>query len=161
MKKIFNFLGLIVLIATVLLIGLIFSYKYIFTKTLNLSCEGEQTTSVRWEGGYYPKKMKNSHSVIVTIREYPFTKPNFTIQTEHEVFTSSRYDYDGLKISEINDQTIMVGNRKTQKDGSTFNAFTLNRLTGKLTIEYKTENENFVETENDLFEGNCKEVIPL
>ena len=90
---------------------------------------------------------------------YPLSKTFFFIHTSDELFSSSG---SGRNIALINEQTIMVGNRWSKENGfSFFKAVTFNRLTKTAMIENKTEDTQLGRTENKVFEGVCKEVVPL
>lgn len=89
---------------------------------------------------------------------YPLSKTFFFIHTSDDLFSSSG---SGRNIALINEQIIMVGNRWSREHGFVFKAVTFNRLTKTVMIEHKTEDTQREKVEEKVFEGICKEVVPL
>ena len=159
MKKVFKWIGILILIAILGWVAVILAAHYVFTKRLNLSCDGQQTTTVDWQGKNSIEKIPKLESLRMEIVTYPLSKTFFFIHTSDELFSSSG---SGRNIALINEQTIMVGNRWSKENGfSFFKAVTFNRLTKTAMIENKTEDTQLGRTENKVFEGVCKEVVPL
>ena len=159
MKKVFKWIGILILIAILGWVAVILAAHYVFTKRLNLSCDGQQTTTVDWQGKNSIEKIPKLESLRMEIVTYPLSKTFFFIHTLDDLFSSSG---SGWNIALINEQTIMVGNRWGKENGfSFFKAVTFNRLTKTAMIENKTEDTQLGRTENKVFEGVCKEVVPL
>ena len=158
MKKVFKWIGILVLIAILGWVAVILAAHYVFTKRINLSCEGQQTTTVDWQGKNSVEKIPKLESLRMEIVTYPFSDTFFFIHTSDDLFSSSG---SGRNIALINEQTIMVGNRWDREHGFVFKAVTFNRLTKTAMIEHKTEDTQLDRTVNKVFEGICKEVVPL
>lgn len=161
MKKVFKWVGILILIAILGLVTVIVAAKYVFTKRINLSCEGQQATTVDWQGKNSVEKISKLESLRMEIVTYPFSDTFFFIHTSDDLFSSFSSSGNEWNIADINKQKIMVGNRRKRTNGFVFKAVTFNRLTKTVMIEHKTEDTKLDRTENRVFEGVCKEVIPL
>jgi hypothetical protein len=159
MKKAFKWIGILILIAVLGWVAVILAAHYVFTKRLNLSCDGQQTTTLDWQGKNSVEKIPKLESLRMEIVTYPLSKTFFFIHTSDDLFSSSD---SGWNIALINEQTIMVGNRWGKENGfSFFKAVTFNRLTKTVVIERKTEDSQRYKVDKVVFEGVCKEVVPL
>ena len=158
MKKVFKWIGILVLIAILGWVAVILAAHYVFTKRINLSCEGQQTTTVDWQGKNSIEKIPKLESLRMEIVTYPFSDTFFFIHTSDDLFSSSG---SGRNIALINEQTIMVGNRWDREHGFVFKAVTFTRLTKTALIERKTEDTKREKVDEIVFEGVCKEVVPL
>jgi hypothetical protein len=148
------------LIAILGWVAVILAANYVFTKRLNLSCDGQQTTTVDWQGKTTVEKEPKLESLRIQITTYPFSDTFFLIHTSDDLLSSFSYSNE-WNIAHINEQTIMVGNRWNREHRFIFNAVTFNRLTKTAMIEHKTEDTQLDRTVNKVFEGICKEVVPL
>ncbi len=159
MKKVFKWIGILILTAILGWVAVILAANYVFTKRINLSCDGQQTTTVNWKGKISIEKTHRLESLRIQITTYPFSKTFFLINTDNDLFESSS---DGNKyISHIDEQKIVVAKRMDGTYGFTFKAVTFNRLTKTATIEKKIEDKQDQKIEEMVFEGVCKEVVPL
>jgi hypothetical protein len=159
MKKVFKWIGILILIAILGWVAVILAANYVFTKRLNLSCDGQQTTTVDWQGKNSVEKIPKFESLRIQITTYPFSKTFFLINTENDLFESAS---EGNKyISHINEQKIVVAHRRDRINGFVFKAVTFNRLTKTVMIEHKTEDTQRYKVDEIVFEGVCKEVVPL
>ena len=161
MKKVFKWIGILVLIAILSWVAVILAAHYVFTKRINLSCEGQQTTTVDWQGKNSVEKIPKLESLRMEIITYPFSDTFFFIHTSDDLFSSFSSSSKERNIAHINEQTIMVGNRWGREHGFVFKAVTFNRLTKTVMIEHKTEDTQRYKVDEIVFEGVCKEVVPL
>lgn len=161
MKKVFKWIGILVLIAILGWVAVILAANYVFTKRLNLSCDGQQTTTVDWQGKNSVEKIPKLESLRIQITTYPFSDTFFLIHTSDDFFTSFSSSGNEWNIADINEQKIIVGNRRKRTNGFEFKAVTFNRLTKTAMIEHKTEDTQRYTVDEIVFEGVCKEVVPL
>ena len=160
MNRMIKVIGYLILAALVIWVLVILSAKYIFTKKIQLACDGEWTVTTDKGEKAKEEKYAASESLVVTIVSYPFSKPFFWINTENDLLDTGPIK-NGTRIGQIDEQKIMIVNRNDNDQGFTYKGVTLNRLTLNIVIERKHENREFSLIQSEQFKGKCKNVTPL
>jgi len=160
MKTMIKVIGYLILAAVVVWVLVIFSANYIFTKKLQLACDGEWTVTKDKGEKAKEEKYAASESVVVTIVSYPFSKPFFWINTENDLLDTGPLN-NGTRVGHVDEQKIMIVNRYDNDKGFTYKGVMLNRLTLNVVIDRKHEHRELSLIQSEQFKGKCKNVTPL
>jgi len=157
MKKVFKWIGILILITILGWVAVIAAAKYVFTKRINLLCDGHQIITVDRQGKTSVEKIHKLESLIIKITTYPYSDTSFFISTTDDSFSPN----DVGTISQIDDLTISANTLFQNEHTSVDKSVSFNRFTRIVEIERKIEYKKENKKEEKVFEGVCKEVVPL
>ena len=155
---------------TFLVVGIIFLYaslilssQFIFTKKIHLSCKGQWTQRSTESNQVTNKQMRtSSESVIISITQYPLSKPFIQINNRLNLLTSKVNENEKLKVMHMDEEQIFGGERNYYDEWRyDFYGVTFNRITKSIEIEKTTGNEKLGNKESQTFDGVCEVVKPL